>query len=935
MAIGPGSRIGLYEVTALLGEGGMGRVWRARHTLLKRDDALKVLQDAFSADPERLVRFQREAQVLASLNHPNIAHLYGLEEVDGRKTLVMELVEGPTLADRITRGAVPVDEALPIARQIAEALEAAHEQGIVHRDLKPANIKVRPDGVVKVLDFGLAKLVEAKGGHGQAAGAALSESPTITAPVVTQAGAILGTAAYMAPEQIRGAAVDRRVDIWAFGAACYEMLSGRRAFKGHTVPDTLTAVLAQEIDWSALPESTPAPVRRLLARCLDRDVKRRLRDIGEARVALDEWTNRSIHVDKFEEGALTHESRPRWRRMLPAAIAAIVTGTLAGTTVSYLSRGSSLTPAVTRLTLDLPDGQTFTGTTRHVVAISPDGTQTAYAANERLYIRSMALPDARPLPGTEGDSREPVFSPDGRSVAFYSVAEKAIKRVAVSGGAAVTIAPADEPTGMSWGPDGIVFGQGMKGIMRVLPGGGAPQLLVRPKEGQTMSNPHVLPGGTHVLFTLASGSAPDRWERARVMVQSLTSQESKTLIDGASDGRYVRTGHLVYALSGRLFAVAFDLQRLELTGDPVPVVDGVRRSRGSTSDIGVVVNQRLGMATSPGAGEADFSVSDTGTLVFVAGPSVAAGSALMDIVLTDGTPAVERLKIPAGRYATPRASPDGKQIAFVSDDGSEAAIWTYNLAGTSAIQRLTLGGRNRFPIWTSDSKRLAFQSDRDGDLAIFWQPADGVGTPERLTKPAPGEAHVPESWFPSGGMLLFSVTKGSDISLALLSLRDRVVTPFGDVHSSTLPGAVFSPDGKWVAYATTEQGRTSVYVQPFPATGAKYPLVPTGSDLPHHVRWSPNGRELVYNPRPTGNEVVEIMTEPRFAFGKPVPVPRLIQGGPPGTPTPYDVMPDGRQVGFITAGSTQFSGGSANQVQVVLNWHEELKRLAPTRSRLP
>ena len=676
-------------------------------------------------------------------------------------------------------------------------------------------------------------------------------------------------------------------------------------------------------------------MRRLLARCLDRDVKRRLRDIGEARVALDEWTNRSIHVDAVEEGALTHVSRPRWRRMLPAAIAAIVTGTLAGTTVWYLSRGSSLAPAVTRLTLDLPNGQTFTGTTRHVVAISPDGTQTAYAANDRLYIRSMALLDARPLLGTEGDSREPVFSPDGRSVAFYSVAERAIKRVAVSGGAAVTIAPADEPTGMSWGPDGIVFGQGTKGIMRVLPGGGAPQLLVRPKDGQTMSNPHVLPGGTHVLFTLASGSAPDRWERARLIVQSLTSQEPKTLIEGASDGRYVRTGHLVYALSGRLFAVAFDLQRLELTGDPVPVVEGVRRSTGSTSGIGVVVTPGLRMATSPGAGEADFSVSDTGTLVFVAGPSVAAGSALMDIVLTDRTPAIERLKIPAGRYATPRASPDGKQIAFVSDDGSEATIWTYNLAGTSAMQRLTLGGRNRFPIWTSDSQRVAFQSDRDGDLAIFWQPADGVGTPERLTKPAPGEAHVPESWFPRGGTLLFSVAKGSDISLAMLSLRDRVVTPFGDVHSSTLPSAVFSPDGRWVAYATTEQGRTTVYVQPFPATGAKYPLVPNGSDLPHHVRWSPNGRELIYNPRPTSNETVGITTEPRFAFGKPVPVPRLIQGGPPGTPTPFDVIPDGRLVGFITTGSTQFTGGSANQVQVVLNWHEELKRLAPTKEPLP
>ena len=830
-------------------------------------------------------------------------------------------MEGPTLADRITEGPILLDDALPIAKQIAEALEAAHEQGIIHRDLKPANIKVRPDGMVKVLDFGLAKLVETEGIHGRPAVAAVSESPTITTPAVTKAGMILGTAAYMAPEQIKGAAVDRRVDIWAFGAAFYEMLSGRRAFKGDDVSDTLAAVLRQDVDWGALPARTPAPVRRLIARCLERDVKRRLRDIGEARIALDESTAGASRID-FEGDALIRASRPWWRRVMPAAIAAIVTGTLAGTTVWYLNRGSSMPRIVTRLSLDLPDGQTFTGTTRHFVAISPDGRQIVYAASDRLYIRSMANLDAKPLQGTEGDSREPVFSPDGRSVAFYSVAEKALKRVAVSGGAAVTISAADEPFGMSWGPDGIVFGQAMKGIMRVSPDGGTPDVLVPIKDGQTASNPHMLPGGTHVLFTLANGSAPDRWERAHVIVQSLTSPERKTLIEGGSDSWYVPTGHLVYALSGRLFAVAFDLQRLELAGDPVPIVEGVRRSTGSTSGIGVV-------ATRPGAGEAEFSISETGTLAYVAGSPVAAGSAFMDIVLMDRTPAIEPLKIPAGRYATPRASPDGKRIAFASDDGSEATIWTYNLTGASAMQQLTVGGRNRFPIWTSDSQRVAFQSDRDGDLAIFWQRADGAGTPERLTKPAPREAHVPESWFPAGGTLLFSISSGSDISLATLSLRDRVVTPFGDVHSSTPPGAVFSPDGRWVAYTSTEQGRTTVYAQSFPATGAKYPLVPNGSDVPHHVRWSPNGKALIYNPRPTGNETVEVTTHPSFAFGKPTPLPRLIQGGPPGTPTPYDIMPDGRLLGFITTGSTRFTGGSATQVQVVLNWHEELKRLVP------
>jgi Tol biopolymer transport system component len=935
VALAPGSRLGPYEILGALGAGGMGEVYRAHDTNLKRDVALKILPDSFANDPDRLARFQREAQVLASLNHPNIAHIHGLEESAGVRALVMELVEGDDLSQRIARGAIPLDEALPIAKQIAEALEAAHEQGIIHRDLKPANIKVRPDGLVKVLDFGLAKLVETRGIHGQAAVAALSESPTITSPAVTQAGVILGTAAYMAPEQVKGAVVDRRADIWAFGASFYEMLSGRRAFTGDGVSDTHAAVLRQDVDWTALPASTPTPVRRLIARCLERDVRRRLRDIGEARIALDDSAAGTIRVGAVEEGAPIRAPRSWWRRAMPAAIAAIVTATLAGTAVWYLNRGSSTPPAVTRLSFDLPVGQTFTGTTRHILAISPDGTQMVYAANDRLHIRSMAQFDARPLQGTEGDSREPVFSPDGRSVAFYSVAEKALKRVAVSGGAAVTISPADDPSGMSWGPDGIVFGQGTKGVMRVSPDGGTPDVLVRTKDGQTVSNPHVLPGRTHLLFTLASGSAPDRWERARVIVQSLTSGEPRTLIEGGSDGRYVPTGHLVYALSGSLFAVAFDLQRLEVTGDPVPILDGIRRSSGSTSGVGAVVTPGVRITGNPGAGEANFSFSGTGALVYVAGPSVAAGSGFMDIVLTDRTQAIEPLKIPPGRYTTPRASPDGRRIAFGSDDGTEAIIWTYNLTGTSARQRLTLGGANRFPIWTSDSQRVVFQSDRDGDLAIFSQPADSAGTPERLTKPAPGESHVPESWSPRADTLLFSVTRGSDVSLATLSLRNRVVTPFGDVHSSTPPGAVFSPDGRWVAYSSTQQARTTIYVQPFPPTGAKYQLVPNGSDTPKHPRWSPDGRELIYNPRPTGNEAVGITTQPTFAFGKPMALPRLIQGGPPGTRTPYDVMPDGRLLGFITTGSTRFTGGSANQVQVVLSWFEELKRLVPTKSTSP
>ena len=802
MTLAAGARLGPYEIVSALGAGGMGEVYRARDAKLNRNVALKVLPDVFALDPDRLARFKREAQVLASLNHPNIAAIYGFEESNPSPgsgqgavlALVLELVEGPTLAERIAHGPIPVDEALPIARQIAEALEAAHEQGIIHRDLKPANIKVRPDSMVKVLDFGLAKALEPI----SAPSADVTASPTITSPAMTGMGVILGTAAYMSPEQAKGRQADKRTDLWAFGAVLYEMMSGQRAFKGEDISDTLAAVLRQDIDWTALPASTPASVRRLIARCLDRDVKRRLRDIGEARIVLDD----PAAAERAAGGVPALATpRPLWRRAIPIVLSAIMGGVLATAAMVYFT--SSQAPlVVTRFPFTLGEGQSLRSTGRQAVAISPDGALMAYAAFPRLYLRFMSELEARPIaePASFGGFvTSPVFSPDSQSVAFWSSADQTLKKVAVGGGAAVPICRADRPLGVSWGTDGIVFGQPNKGIMRVSANGGTPEMLVSVKDGEEASSPQTLPGGETVLFTLATGTAPERWDKAQIVTHSLRSGERKTLVDGGSDGRYVPTGHLVYAIGGVVFARPMDVRRLEVTGGPVPIVEGVRRPDGA----------------------AEFAFSSTGSLVYVPGP-VSNTAAQSDLALIDRKGGVERLKLPPGLYQHPRASPNGTQIAFTTDDGKEAIVWIYELGGTASMRQLTFGGKNRFPIWSADGQRVAFQSDREGDLGIFWQRADGSGRADRLTKADQGTSHVPESWSPKEERFLFGVTKGSSVSLWTFSLLDKEATQFTDVQSSNPIQAAFSHDGRWVAYTVTEGAATGIYVQPFPATGALY-----------------------------------------------------------------------------------------------------------------
>jgi serine/threonine-protein kinase len=906
-----GRRLGPFEVGQLLGAGGMGEVYRARDAQLQRDVALKILPLALAIDPDRLARFKREAQLLASLNHPNIAAIYGFQEgpsSDGDPlpihALVLELVEGPTLAERLEHGPIALDDAWPLAGQLAEALEAAHDHGIVHRDLKPANIKLRPDGTVKVLDFGLAKVWQPD------AGADPIASPAITSASMRQRGTIIGTAAYMSPEQAKGRDADKRSDVWAFGAVLFEMLSGRRAFQGDGISDTLAAVLRQEPDWSALPASTPRPVRRLIERCLDRDLRRRLRDIGEARIVLGDPTG-------LAEGAQARAAgwQHSWSRLLPTVATAVLASVIAGGAAWYFKPAS---PApVTRFPFMLPDGQLISSPANGLmIGLSTDGRRLVYATNNRLYVRSMSELDPRPIPGSERDPAltDPVFSPDGQSVAFYSPSEHAIKRIAITGGAAITICHADAPYGIDWQADRILFGQGRKGIMRVSSDGGTPEVVITVGPTEEAHGPRLLPDGQHVLFTVASGIDFNRWETALVVVQSLASSERKTLIHAGTDARYV-AGHIVYALGGTLFAVPFDPERLEVKGGAVAMVDGVRRSAGREN------------------GGAEFALSPAGTLAYIPGGTSGPEWGIQELLIADRDGHVELLKLPPGPYrGGPRISPDGSRIAVGTDDGREANIFSYELSGRSPMRRLTFAGHNRFPVWSADNARIAFQSDRDGDVAIFAQPADGTGVPERLTRPAADEQHTPEAWSPDGRTLLFSVTKGVDVSLWSLSLPGGVVRSLGGVHSNYPMGARFSPDGRWVAYARTEAtvSKMAIYVQPFPAAGAKYQLFvkePSGTAIntPHKIGWSPDGNSLFYIPRLGGFEMVPVTTSPSFAFGNAVTMPRGFAPGAPNSRTLYDVMPDGRFLGLRPVGQTDITNFAAPRVEVVLNWLEELR----------
>jgi len=897
MPIASGTALGVYEIATALGAGGMGEVYRARDTKLGRSVAIKVLPEAFVVDADRVARFTREARVLASLNHPHIAALHGMEQSGERHFLVMELVEGETLADRLQRGPMPVQEALTVARQIADALEAAHEKGVIHRDLKPANVKITPEDQVKVLDFGLAKAMDSEPGA-----ASIANSPTLSR-LATEAGIILGTAAYMSPEQAKGFPADQRSDIFSFGAVLFEMLTGRRPFQGETAAEVLASVIVRDPDLAALPPALNPRIADLVRRCLEKQPKRRWQAIGDVRAEIEAILAAPATT------SVTTAPAPRaalWRRAIPLAGVAVLGGALTALTIWSITPPTPQ-PAVTRLSVALPEEHQFLVTARQMLALSPDGAQIVYVANNRLYLRSLSAFDVQPIQGVESTHgvTTVAYAPDGRSLAFWAV-DRTLKRVPVSGGAPVTICTAENPLGISWGQDGIVFGQ-TGSIMRVFPNGGKPETLVAAKAGELLFGPQMLPGGQAVMFTVGTGTTPDSWNRAVIVVQSLRTGERKTLVEAGADGRYVPTGHIVYAVGGTLFAVPFDLRRQEVTGGQTAVVEGVMR------------------ATSSFSGSAHFGFADNGSLAYMPGP--AGTLAQFDLAMTDRNGTVEPLRLPDGPYEYPRVSPDGKWITFGTDNGRDAVVWVYNLAGKSAMRQLTIGGKNRFPIWSADGQRITFQSDREGDVAIFWQRADGTGAAERLTKPEPGTTHIPDAWAPDGKHLLYTIASDPSFTLSMLTLRDRTSAPFSNVKSMARATPDFSPDGRWVAYAASEQGvtGTQVYVQPFPPTGTRYQLFAKAGDQPHHPLWTPDGKELLYVPRVGDLQAVTVETEPTLVFGNAVRVPRTFPAAASSTPRTFDIAPNGKVVGVIVPEQSAPAGPRRRSIQVVLNWFEELK----------
>jgi serine/threonine-protein kinase len=887
MPLASNTRIGPYEVTGSLGAGGMGEVYRATDTNLKRGVAIKVLPESVAADAARLARFQREAEVLASLNHPNIAAIYGLERSNGITALVMELVEGPTLADRIAQGALPVEEALPIARQIAEALEAAHDQGIIHRDLKPANIKIRPDGTVKVLDFGLAKALEPPGGGGVGATA----SPTMTSPaMMTGVGVLLGTAAYVSPEQARGKTVDRRSDIWAFGCVLYEMLTGKRAFEGDDVADVLVSVLTKEPDWDALPPTVPSSVRRLLRRALERDRRRRLADVADAR----------LELEADSEQPLGDRHGSRGQSIVLAVAAAVIAAAISGMAVWWTS-ASGFRP-VARLTIMLPPGQQFTATARQFLAISPDGTKIAYQANDRLFLRSLDRLGATEVAGSAADpanaARVPFFSPDGQWVAFWHSGE--LKKAAVSSASSTSIARVPALLwGSTWASSGtIFFGQGPAGIWRVHPDGGTPERVV----DASASNPQLLPGDQHLLFTEIGAAGTDDSDDARLVVHSLTDGNRHVVLDRATDGRYLRSGHLVYMRDRRLFAVRFALDSMRTAGESIPVVDDV--------------------AFAPQSGTAQFSVSDDGTLIYVTASAARTGA--RQLLWIDRSGHEVPIAAPPRLYRSPYISPDGTRVLF-NDDGG---VWTYEFR-RGIFELLTADeGRIVAAVWSPDSRRIAYGAAATGGYGIFIRAVDGAGDPQRLTT----GTHLPHAWSPDGTRIVY-VDFGSDAittlapsDIAMVALDDAPRTETIVRASGRQAGARLSPDGRWIAYESDETGELAVYVKPFPNTsGGRWRVSPGVGSKPV---WSRDGRELLFS---TDDSVmaVAIAGDTPADWG----TPEQIASGSSyslavGAPT-FDVASDGRVLMTTRAGQG-VGNDSPDVIVVVQNWFEELKRLVPT-----
>jgi eukaryotic-like serine/threonine-protein kinase len=888
-------RIGAYDIISPLGAGGMGEVYRARDTKLGRDVALKILPEQFAADADRLSRFRREAQALAALNHPNIAAIYGLEESGQATALVLELVDGATIADRLATGPLPIGDALGFVVQIADALEAAHAAGVIHRDLKPANIKVRHDGTVKVLDFGLARLTEPPGSNEPLSHPdALSHSPTVTSPAVTRLGVVLGTAAYMAPEQARGRTVDKRADIWAFGCVLYEMLTGARPFGGDEVADTLALVLTQDPDWSKLPVTTPTAVRQLLRRCLQKDPRLRLHDIADARLELTDA------LTEPETAAIPAMPRRRRRELIAWGLAGLGFAAAITTAIWARQQGKPREAAVTRFTFTPPEGWrlTLTGGETSLsaaaavpITISPDGTRVAFlatgpAGRSEIWVRQLDAVAAQPFPGTVG-ATAPFWSPDSRFIGFF--ADGRIKKIDTAGGPPVTVVETANYRGGSWGDGIVVFSAGpTSAIFKVPAAGGAPVAVTTLEPGETgHARPAFLPDGHHFLFRSIDGP---------LFVGSVDDGERTVVIQNpeANIAAYA-AGYLLYVRNSMLVAQPFDLRTHQLTGEAMRVADQIRIA---------------GNPPTP-----SFSVSTNGVLAYDATGALTGQSVQLRWYDRQG---VQRgvLGEPA-TYGDIEVSPDGKRVAVTVVDAVTRArdVWVFDIA-SGLRTRLTFGAdTERLPLWSRDGTRIVYGGRRTsgGPMDLFESPARG-GSSERLVL-ADMRDKNPVSWSADGDLLVYTAAAdraGTQSDLMLVPVQgDRMPRTYLASPATESFGRV-SPDGRWIAYMSNESGRSEVYAAKFPTFSGKWQLSTGGGGQP---RWNGQG-EILY-----GTLDYKLTSVPVRIAGDALEVgkPTTLFGAPAaGVGSQWDMLPGGDR--FLV--STAITEGTAGQtpITVVVNW---------------
>ncbi len=924
-----GQNISHYRIVSKLGEGGMGEVYEAKDQKLGRDVAIKVLPEEFAKDADRVARFQREAKLLASLNHPNIATIHGLEECEGKHFLVLELVDGDTLADQIKKGPIPAEESLKVALQIAEALEAAHEKGVIHRDLKPANVKVTPEGKVKVLDFGLAKAFAGDQGE-----MILSDSPTLSV-AATQQGIILGTPAYMSPEQARGKSVDKRTDVWAFGVVLFEMLAGRAVFSGQDVSEILAAVIRAEPEWSSLPANLHWRLREVIERCLEKEARNRYGSINDARVDIQKVLADPSGV--VVQPITVVGPRTGLRTVMPWIAAAIALGAIiSGVVIWKLKPTPPPEPRqVTRFYYELPEGQWFGGFNERAFAVSPDGSQLVYKTRAGLYLRSMGELNARLISGTEENPRKPFFSTDGQWIGYVSGTDGKLKKISVNGGAPVPLTDDNSLGFLDWcADDTIVYATGTGGsIMRISANGGNPELLVK-GEG-TYFAPQILPDGKTIMYTLGP-------EPFRILLQSLETGERKELFPGDT-AQYLPTGHIVYAVENNLFAIPFDLDRLEVAGGPIPMVEGVFRRTGAPQ----------------------FAVSDSGTLVYMPGTSIMQRTSMwlrafeFTLVWVDHQGKEEPIETPPNVYMDPKISPDGTKVALTLNTGDTSDIWIWDLI-RETMARLTFNENSSHPLWTPDGQRIAFLWGDEDEVGVYWKAADGTGDDEPLSSVLDGVV-VPCSWSSDGEIMVTIKAPSAQAIFGAAALTGMVMsggreTPVSRARSGGQPmpegpnidigflsmegdnewrpllqeeyiefQPQISPNGQWMAYGSNESGQMEIYVRPFPNVNkGRWQVSTSGGNNP---LWSPGGRELFYL---TVDSVmtVAVEIEPTFKPGKPQALFQRTY-----IPSGWDIHPDGKR--FLMVNVTQKTPDESTgestaepprKINIVLNWLEELKQ---------